>query len=161
MKKEIQLSTSVIIAVSVVIILGLVFLLPDSGNEAAKKEPTKTVIKQDLKPVESIEKKQNDYYIPENYAIDFYNGINKKDWSKLSEISNNFTAKKLKETFDFFDIKGFKILSVQKNSKTVSNIIGIVSYTNVTNELKTKDVSIRMELANDYKTWLISPLTVY
>jgi hypothetical protein len=103
-------------------------------------------------------------HTPENYVINFYRSINDKNWNKLSTISNGEfyeDPERVASQFQTMNIKGLKIIDTKKESKALAYVKAHITYTKSTEEIQTKEVDIRLELLDDFQTWIISPYTTF
>lgn len=128
---------------------------------------SETVLKEEIKPVKlehitTLQQKENDFNLPENYLIDFYELTNSKNWEKLATISQiGWDKQKLEDYLSQNVIKGFKIIKIDKQGKHVTYIKANVTFEKFTGELQTKEVNVLLEASTDFTLWRVAPLTTY
>jgi len=150
----------VVAALLVVIGIIIYFGIQPKESETALKEEDKVV---KLDSIMLFQQKVDEFmHTPENYLIDYYTYVNTKEWQKMEAISNKrFDAQQLEDTFSNTTITGLKIFETIREGKEVAIVKAVVSFKKATGDIETKELSVRLELATDYVTWIISPFTSY
>lgn len=137
----------------------IIFSIVGNNKEAVNTTTSKVVA---IPEVTTVQKKTTDYHTPDNYVLDYYHAINNKDWNTLKQRTvNSYNENSLKGFFEFKNFTGIQIVNVEKISKEIAIVTVNATYLDAANVKKTTQLKVRCELAQDYLTWLINPLTVF
>lgn len=145
---------------TVILIIAVVFLYNfyQSENKPTVKEAKQVVVA----PFFTMQQNETGFYTPENYLLDFYKNINSKDWNYILKHSlKQYNLDRLKADFSSKNFLGIKILSTEKRGKEMAFIAADITYVNTANDTISKRVNAQLQLATDYKTWIVAPLTVF
>lgn len=137
----------------------IIFNVVGNNKEVVSTKISKVV---DIPEVTTIQQKVTDYHTPDNYVLDYYYAINNKDWNTLTQRTvNTYNENSLKGFFEFKNFTGVQIVSIDKINKEIAVVTVNATYLDAANVKKTTQLKVRCELAQDYLTWLINPLTVF
>ncbi|MCI2229568.1 hypothetical protein MC378_10350 [Polaribacter sp. MSW13] len=146
---------------TIILIIAIVFLYKFYQSENA---PAEKVVAKEIKiaPFFTMQQNEDELYTPENYLLDYYANVNTKDWNYLLKHSlRQYNLDYLQGHFETKEFVGVKILSTEKMGKELAYVKTNVTYINAVNDTIAVQVNAHLQLATDYKTWIVAPLTVF
>lgn len=146
----------------IIILIAVVFLYQFFQSEKAINDQVVLISKKEVTPFFTLQKNENGLYTPENYLLDYYSNINNKNWDYVLKHSlKQYNKDFIKGQFSYKELKGVEVVSVEKENKEMALVSANITFVNSKNDTISKRINAQLQLAKDYQTWIVSPLTVF
>ena len=152
--------TSIKGIIGTIILLGIIAIVGVSIFSPGEKETAAVAVEKTIEPFYTFESRTSELHTPKNYALDYLRFWHLKNWEAMAEVSNNWTADRLKSQLEYTELKGYKYINSTKTKTTAELQFAITYYDHATETDKVKIVKASLFLADDYVTWLVNPYTL-